>query len=97
MEDKLHNVLFITGGFPSSKNPNHCPFIGYRLAYLQKYGVQADILSLVRISWKEHDTYTKKIISFLISFIPVFNLEKYQFLGKDYKIFKIYYGCLSSI
>ena len=97
MKNKLNNVLFITKGFPYRKSPSHCPFIGYRLAYLQKNGVHADVLSLIRLKTKDGKILPKIAKYLLVLIFPVITIEKYRFLDREYKIFRVLYGFFSRI
>jgi glycosyltransferase involved in cell wall biosynthesis len=95
MNLKLKNVLYITHCCPSTKEPSFCPFIGYRLAYLQNNGIHADVIMFLRFKAKNLKSF-KAIMGYLFAFFfPIVIFEKSSFLDKNFKIIKIYYNFLS--
>ena len=94
---KRFKVLFISGGYPRNGAPSHCPFIGYRLAYLQKYGIHADVLSFKKINFKNRTTFLKVAKYIIISIFPFVTIESYNFIGEKYMIYNINYSFLSRI
>lgn len=88
---KFKNVLFITSGYPRKKDPMNCPFIGYRIAFLRKNEIKADVLSLNELTFCNNNSFYKKVLYFWTLFFPFFVFEKYTFAGQRYRIFRFYY------
>ncbi len=95
MHRKLKNILFVSGGYPHKDAPSNCPFIGYRLAYLQKQGIQADILSLQFQKIKKRKSLKRIAAYIIITIIPIISIEQFIFLEREYKIYKIIYNSIS--
>ncbi len=102
MKEKLKNILFVSECFPSKFNPNACPFIGKRMISFQEFGIEADMLSLYNIKLRErfarYGIRFSDIIKFLlVSIFPIVTFEKFQYLDKSYRIFRIHYNFISRV
>lgn len=97
MKKTLRNILFVSGGYPSKSSPSNAPFVGYRLAYLQKHGIHADVLSLNHLRISGRRTLIRIAKYLLVLFFPVVTVERYSFVGRKYRIYKCYYGFLSHL
>jgi teichuronic acid biosynthesis glycosyltransferase TuaC len=92
---KFRNVLYVSKGFPGRTNPSNYPFIGYKLASLNRKSIKADVLWIKRITFKNRKSSAKIIRYILVSIFPYIHFEKNKFTGQEYRIFEIYYSCFS--
>ncbi len=92
---KLNNVLYISKGFPRKGKPANYPFIGYKLGYLKKNNISADILWIRKITLKNRKKIPQIIRYIIMSFFPFIHFERNNFIGKEYRIFEIYHTFFS--
>ncbi len=89
------NVLFFTSGYPHKNNPMNCPFIGHRIACIRKRGFGADVMNLTKLKLFSSGSFLKNILYFWTLFFPFLVRERYEFVGKEYNIYRVYYSFLS--
>jgi teichuronic acid biosynthesis glycosyltransferase TuaC len=91
----LKNVLYISKGFPRKDKPANYPFIGYKIGYLKKNNISADILWIKKITLENRRTISRIIRYITMSFFPFIHFERNSFIGKEFRIYEIYYTSYS--
>ena len=92
---KLQKVLYISKGFPRKGKQSNYPFIGFKLAFLQKHGVHADVLWIKKINFRNRNNFFRIAKYLALSIFPLIHFENNRFRDKKYSIYEINYTFLS--